>query len=790
MFATEDKKIRFFVLVTLVAGLSLVFIYHRYAIKKGAENEMQQLLYKMGKEYVFEIQSELSKFMSISDVLANSISKLQDTKDLETTKGLFKNLIYNNTRLHSVELVFISEASFSSDSVEIGSENATISMENSFRIVKSKSGEIEELRIKEYSSNEKNVAISKAVIAQQTTILEPEHVTSDEQGLTVVPVLSSIYKGNEYHGYIVLYVSVNWSAANEKVTTGLREKIDIYVSSAGGNVIALNKKNALLSEPIEKVCQTCKELIGYKGTEYNHKTKKGYLSVCIPWQPGKESPYWDICLRAQGGDLKPMLNWRAGYSWAVFIFSLLAAIAGIVFSFRRYAGFLSKLDDFARDILRGKEITPEESQVLVQSTYTIERTIAEYASAFTELNRINKAALEGNYDASTDSALKKHPVYKTTKQLHQTIKQKMEGLEHENTNLNQIKVLTEGLDKINQVLKLHHNDLKDLSVHVIHSLVDILKIEMGAVFLAIPDNGQLSLEMMVSYAYSEDRFHKRAFKLGESLVGACAAEKRTIYIKKVPDDYLKIISGLGLSSPQSLLLLPLVFEKKILGVIELGSLKEFDPNKIQFAERASETIANTLSMSQINIRTTALLEQTQMQTRELEERDKKMLEAIDELKKLQVQTAKSESSIRAKLEAMNNTLMMVEYTSKGILLDANFKYLNTMNFSHEDIIGIDVLELLKEQDRAELIKIINTVKNGNFYEGIIRRHTRHGDEKWLMATYTPVFDDKNVVERILFYAIDITRLRKNEHLLKDKIKELTDDVNGLREEINRLRPPK
>ena len=39
-----------------------------------------------------------------------------------------------------------------------------------------------------------------------------------------------------------------------------------------------------------------------------------------------------------------------------------------------------------------------------------------------------------------------------------------------------------------------------------------------------------------------------------------------------------------------------------------------------------------------------------------------MKEALNELKELQGKTAQSEAEIRAKLEAMNNTLLVVEYT--------------------------------------------------------------------------------------------------------------------------------
>ena len=156
-----------------------------------------------------------------------------------------------------------------------------------------------------------------------------------------------------------------------------------------------------------------------------------------------------------------------------------------------------------------------------------------------------------------------------------------------------------------------------------------------------------------------------------------------------------------------------------------------------------------------------------------------MKEALNELKELQGKTAQSEAEIRAKLEAMNNTLLVVEYTTEGILLDANYKFLNTMYYSLEDIKGNNVIELLKEEDREELLKVISMVKSGNYYESVMRRHTKQGQEKWFIASYTPVFNDEGVVQSILFFGIDITRIRMNEEKLKNQVDKLTSDIENL-----------
>ena len=167
-----------------------------------------------------------------------------------------------------------------------------------------------------------------------------------------------------------------------------------------------------------------------------------------------------------------------------------------------------------------------------------------------------------------------------------------------------------------------------------------------------------------------------------------------------------------------------------------------------------------------------------MQAAELEKRDKEMRSTLEELRKLQKETAKNETEVRAKITAMNNTLLVVEYTTDGILLEANQKYLDSMNYTMDEIQGINVIDLLKEQDKNELVKIINTVKQGNFYEAIVRRHTKFGQERWLLATYTPVLNETGHTSSILFFATDISRLIATEMRLKEQIKQLESNYNN------------
>ena len=185
-------------------------------------------------------------------------------------------------------------------------------------------------------------------------------------------------------------------------------------------------------------------------------------------------------------------------------------------------------------------------------------------------------------------------------------------------------------------------------------------------------------------------------------------------MSNIPKGYMKILSGLGESVPKSLLLIPLIYNDEVFGVLELASLKKINEHEREFLQNAAENIASTLSLTRISSQSTDLLKKSLLQSAELEKRDKEMHSTLEELRKLQKETVRNETEVRAKMTAMNNTLLVVEYTTDGILLEANQKYLNSMNYTMDEIQGMNVIDLLNEQDKKELKKIIDTVKQGNF----------------------------------------------------------------------------
>jgi CheY-like chemotaxis protein/signal transduction histidine kinase len=145
------------------------------------------------------------------------------------------------------------------------------------------------------------------------------------------------------------------------------------------------------------------------------------------------------------------------------------------------------------------------------------------------------------------------------------------------------------------------------------------------------DNGNQTLKLSSSYAYKERKGLANRFRLGEGLVGECAYEKERILVTDVPDDYIRVNSGLGESRPYNIVVLPVIFEGKVKAVIELASFQRFKDIHLTLLDQLTETIAIGLNTLEANMRTESLLQQSQNLAHELQSQQEELRETNSRL---------------------------------------------------------------------------------------------------------------------------------------------------------------
>ncbi|MEA3318019.1 MAG: hypothetical protein U9R54_08685, partial [Bacteroidota bacterium] len=96
------------------------------------------------------------------------------------------------------------------------------------------------------------------------------------------------------------------------------------------------------------------------------------------------------------------------------------------------------------------------------------------------------------------------------------------------------------------------------------------------------------------YAYFGEK-EPADFELGITLPGQVAKNKKLLNLTSVPKNYLTILSGLGTSSPNNIIIIPVIFENDTIGIIELASFKTFDKKTEKILKYLSDSFGNDLS---------------------------------------------------------------------------------------------------------------------------------------------------------------------------------------------------
>lgn len=104
---------------------------------------------------------------------------------------------------------------------------------------------------------------------------------------------------------------------------------------------------------------------------------------------------------------------------------------------------------------------------------------------------------------------------------------------------------------------------------------EILEASQGILYLTKKGKKGRYVEMLAGYAYTLPESEKLRYEYGEGLVGQAAKEGKTMNITDIPEGYIKIISGLGSASPNSLLIVPLKKNDEVVAVVELASFRAF-----------------------------------------------------------------------------------------------------------------------------------------------------------------------------------------------------------------------
>lgn len=193
------------------------------------------------------------------------------------------------------------------------------------------------------------------------------------------------------------------------------------------------------------------------------------------------------------------------------------------------------------------------------------------------------------------------------------------------------------------------------------ALVKFMKVNQGGLFIAEENEGKsIELRQVASYAYERKKYLQRVIKPGEGLLGQVFIEGHKMHLKKIPNDYVHITSGLGDATPRVLVVMPIKNTGGIEGVLELASFYPMEEHHFELLEILSESLATFISSSKINERTRSLLQQAQTMSEEMRSNEEEMRQNLEELTATQEAVARKERDYQERIAQLEGELSLVK----------------------------------------------------------------------------------------------------------------------------------
>ncbi|WP_211747788.1 response regulator [Paenibacillus sp. Marseille-Q4541] len=291
---------------------------------------------------------------------------------------------------------------------------------------------------------------------------------------------------------------------------------------------------------------------------------------------------------------------------------------------------------------------------VVLSTFisrSIVQTIKQVISAITDI-----ASSEGSQKSKRINVKSKDEI----RDLGEATNRLLERHENENwlqTSIGEVAVSYQGA-----------SELSDLSHAFTTKIAHLLEASYGVFYLR---SGNYLIKT-ASYAASGPEAGTEQFQMGEGLVGQAALEKRIITLDSVPDDHVRIATGLGYSAPNSILIIPIEYKGEVQGVIEFASLHPFSDLQLKLVDQIRSTIGIAINsvLSQMEVKrlleeSQVMSEELQVQTEELKTQSEELISQQDEMKASNDSLKRSEERLQRQQEELEqNNLDLTQRTEQ------------------------------------------------------------------------------------------------------------------------------
>jgi HAMP domain-containing protein/CheY-like chemotaxis protein len=227
-------------------------------------------------------------------------------------------------------------------------------------------------------------------------------------------------------------------------------------------------------------------------------------------------------------------------------------------------------------------------------------------------------------------------------------------------------------------------ELETVGRMLLSELTPLVNARQGLIYQMEAEDQPQRLNLLAYYADNEDGGPPPKYlRIGQGLLGQCAAEKQRFLITDVPSTATPVRSGLFQAIPRNIVVLPVLFEGEVKAVIELASLSVFSTSHLTFLEQVTASIGIVLNSIEANMKTEGLLKQSQQLAIELQTQQKELQEKNEQLAQKAQQLVEQNAEVERKNQEIEQARRALEEKADELALTSKYKSEFLANMSHE-----------------------------------------------------------------------------------------------------------
>ena len=324
--------------------------------------------------------------------------------------------------------------------------------------------------------------------------------------------------------------------------------------------------------------------------------------------------------------------------------------------------------------------------------------------------------------------------------------------------------------QFDNLLRLNYNkSTAEFAKVVLNHAAELTKAYAGVFYVQDLEN-QL-INAMAGYACSLRKLAQREYEIGEGIVGQAAETKKIMFFKDLPPKNIEIKSSTLNIAAASILVLPLVFNDRAFGVIELIYLDNLDEKYLNLLDVVSRNVAAMLESITNNELTKHLLQQSQEQAEALRAQEEEMRQNMEEMKATQEAVANKQKELEYN---QKRTRAIFENSIDAIVVCDKNGRVNSLNQAARELFKVNIEGNQASLEQAPItlqhfIKKFNPEKPSSFLNR--KRRTKaidlNGDKISVEAyIYLENLEGENIY---LAYIRDITKEMEKEQQIAENL---------------------